>query len=111
MIFSEVIKNFLTISGIDEKEANRWNFMCDFAMNSINLRLRKSEYTREENSRLAVAAAVLAYYYYAAYNSGSGVKKFSAGDITIENESTVEYAKSRLKIIEQSVSDLLYPEK
>lgn len=108
MNINDIIKRFALISEIDEKELAKWVPVCCEANEFISSRLKKTDFTSEEQARLCNACAVYAYYKYCLYKNKSDIKSFSAGDVRIENSSLLsQSAKALWDHEKECVSDLL----
>ena len=106
----EILKRFAIIANISLTEGSPWIFLCEEAGNEIVSHLKDSVDVNENSRRLTVAAASLAFYKYALYNTANGsTESFSAGELRIKNDlpSAVKMAYEVWLNAKHAISDLL----
>ncbi len=90
MCVSEVVKRFTLISQLSAEEVSDWIFLCHRACEYIEQRrLPTCAPSAQNEERLLNAAAVYAFYLYSRY-ACDGTKSFTAGDIKVEADKSLQ---------------------
>ena len=86
MDFTEVLENFLLISGESEKEINLYVPIIRRSINKIYSKLKNKDNIKlEDKPRLNHAVAVFAFYEYMLYKKAKNSSdSFKAGDISVK---------------------------
>lgn len=106
----KVLERFAIIANVPITEDSPWILLCEDACNDILAHIKDSVDVSEHSRRLAVAAASLAFYRYALYNSANGAaESFSAGELRIKTDakSTVKLAYTVWAEAKHNIADLL----
>lgn len=106
----EVLERFLLIANLSINESAKWTPICSDAVAEIESKLKTDIDKIQNGRRLTAAAAALSFYKYIIYNAaGSGVESFSAGDISIKENTSqkIELASSIWNESKILISDLL----
>lgn len=108
MNFEQVYQRFIEISGLDETEAVKWQWVCSIAIDELKVRLKNNIDYESNCDRLNNAAAALAFYKYCVLSVKDNITNFKAGDVTVElSADKTEKALEFWQASEKAVSDLL----
>lgn len=106
--YEQVLERFITLTGMDEDTAIKWQWLCNDAIISIANRLKSNVNADESCGRLSAAAAALAFYNYTVLKGDDKISSFKAGDVTIGFSNSLSVDGLTLwQQAERSVADLL----
>ena len=60
----EILKKFMTLSGVSEQDAEKWRSVCEDSAKDICSKLREGVSEEENKEKLISSAAALSYYKY-----------------------------------------------
>ncbi len=110
MNIQDILTRFALIANLTLEEASPWLTLCSDAAEEIKMILKETVNVDANSRRLTTAAAALTFYKYTLYrSSGTGMEKFNAGDIKIENdfELSVKIAKKIWNEAKDSICDII----
>ena len=110
MDLSEVLRNFLLISDVDEEESDVYMPLLKDALRNIKLKLKNKSVKGEDKLRLNYATAVLAFYKYMLLKRAKNIEgSFSAGGVNIKSDldASVKAAEDIWIGAKEDIADLL----
>lgn len=95
MELDKVLAIFMKLSGLSEKEAEEYRYICENAVRSLRARLKDNIDESESGDSLNTAAAALAFKRYVQQDSAlGGSGSFKIGEITVNSSETVRLASA-----------------
>lgn len=105
-----ILNRFTLLSNIPLDEIGPFVPICSDAKTEIQLKIRPNVDESAEGERLEAAAAALSFYKYTLYNASlQSTQSFSAGDVSIKEDTKQQIENARLMWNETraSIRDLL----
>ena len=110
MELNAILNRFSVISGLSLGESDTFIPICNDAKAYIQSKLKPNVNESAESERLEAAAAALSFYKYVLYKASlQGTQSFSAGDVSIKEDSKqqIENARTVWYEAKASVCDIL----
>lgn len=107
--FEDVFERFLILADLDHESGEKYSFLCDDAIETINKLLKPETIVANYRSRLTSAAAALCCYKFSMIEMAKEPESFSAGDLRFGFGDTK--FKNTLRLWEDAkkdISDLIY---
>lgn len=110
MNVEKVFKKFSELLGKEFEASSKWLNLCEEAIDEMKIKIKDTSDTKENEDRLNMAAAALAFYKYVLCNyreiSNSAIATFSSEDLT-EKRIAISAAKTVWTSAKETINELL----